>query len=101
RPPSAKQYDEDDLMPYEILDALAAEFIGNRRSIADAVSVVLGMRLPSGRTVLEEHGAGRMAVWADRFARRHAANQWKRERLAPAFHVDVEDLDPRAWCRWP
>jgi NAD+ synthase (glutamine-hydrolysing) len=28
-------------------------------------------------------------------------NQWKRERLAPSFHLDIMDLDPRAWCRFP
>lgn len=28
-------------------------------------------------------------------------NQWKRERYAPSFHVDDENLDPRTWCRYP
>ena len=28
-------------------------------------------------------------------------NQWKRERYAPSFHVDDENLDPKTWCRFP
>lgn len=28
-------------------------------------------------------------------------NQWKRERYAPSFHLDDENLDPRTWCRYP
>jgi NAD+ synthase (glutamine-hydrolysing) len=28
-------------------------------------------------------------------------NQWKRERLAPSFHLDEFNVDPRSWCRFP
>jgi NAD+ synthase (glutamine-hydrolysing) len=28
-------------------------------------------------------------------------SQWKRERYAPSFHLDDENLDPRTWCRYP
>ena len=28
-------------------------------------------------------------------------NQWKRERYAPSFHLDDENLDPKTWCRFP
>ena len=27
--------------------------------------------------------------------------QWKRERLAPSFHFDDLNVDPRSWCRFP
>jgi NAD+ synthase (glutamine-hydrolysing) len=30
-----------------------------------------------------------------------ARNQWKRERFAPAFHLDDFNVDPRTWCRFP
>jgi NAD+ synthase (glutamine-hydrolysing) len=36
-----------------------------------------------------------------RFFRLWSANQWKRERLAPAFHLDDLNVDPRTWCRFP
>ena len=28
-------------------------------------------------------------------------NQWKRERIAPSFHLDDFNIDPRSWCRFP
>jgi NAD+ synthase (glutamine-hydrolysing) len=28
-------------------------------------------------------------------------NQWKRERLAPSFHLDEFNVDPKTWCRFP
>jgi hypothetical protein len=28
-------------------------------------------------------------------------NQWKRDRYAPSFHLDDENLDPKTWCRFP
>ena len=37
----------------------------------------------------------------ERFFRLWCRNQWKRERYAPSFHVDDENLDPKTWCRFP
>ena len=39
--------------------------------------------------------------WVRKFYRLWAANQWKRERLAPSFHLDDLNVDPRSWCRFP
>jgi NAD+ synthase (glutamine-hydrolysing) len=36
-----------------------------------------------------------------KFFRLWSINQWKRERLAPSFHVDDLNVDPRTWCRFP
>ena len=36
-----------------------------------------------------------------KFFRLWSANQWKRERLAPSFHLDDINVDPRSWCRFP
>jgi NAD+ synthase (glutamine-hydrolysing) len=36
-----------------------------------------------------------------KFYRLWAANQWKRERLAPSFHLDDLNVDPRSWLRFP
>jgi NAD+ synthase (glutamine-hydrolysing) len=30
-----------------------------------------------------------------------SVNQWKRERLAPSFHFDDFNIDPRSGCRFP
>ncbi len=39
--------------------------------------------------------------WIKRFFQLWSRNQWKRERFAPSFHVDDENLDPNTWCRFP
>ena len=39
--------------------------------------------------------------WVERFTTLWCRNQWKRERFAPAFHLDDENLDPKTWCRFP
>ena len=36
-----------------------------------------------------------------RFFKLWSRNQWKRERYAPSFHLDDENLDPKTWCRFP
>ncbi len=39
--------------------------------------------------------------WITKFFRLWAINQWKRERIAPSFHLDDFNVDPRTWCRFP
>jgi NAD+ synthase (glutamine-hydrolysing) len=36
-----------------------------------------------------------------KFFRMWSFNQWKRERIAPSFHFDDLNVDPRSWCRFP
>ena len=43
----------------------------------------------------------RIAGFDERFFRLWCRNQWKRERYAPSFHLDDENLDPKTWCRFP
>ena len=93
RPPGAHQTDEDDLMPYPVLDAI------ERAAIRD--------KLPPRETYLtvredfDDHGPDQIARWVEKFYRLWCKNQWKRERYAPSFHVDDENLDPKTWCRFP
>jgi len=49
----------------------------------------------------KQHSAHDLWVWLDRFFRLWSRNQWKRERYAPSFHLDDENLDPKTWCRFP
>jgi NAD+ synthase (glutamine-hydrolysing) len=42
-----------------------------------------------------------LKLYIRKFFKLWAANQWKRERLAPAFHLDELNVDPRTWCRFP
>ena len=93
RPPSAKQTDEDDLMPYELLDAIERAAIRDKRSPMEVFSILRGE--------YSQFSAQQLGVWVERFFRLWSRNQWKRERYAPSFHLDDENLDPKTWCRWP
>src|ERR1022692_2093831 len=42
-----------------------------------------------------------LGIWVDRFFKLWCRSQWKRERYAPSFHLDDENLDPKTWCRFP
>ena len=93
RPPEAAQTDEQDLMPYDVLDAIEKHAVRDKR-----------MPLETWRALVPSfpgHAPETLAAWVERFYRLWARNQWKRERYAPSFHLDDEDLDPRAWCRFP
>ncbi len=94
RPLSARQTDEDDLMPYEVLDTI------ERAAIRDKLMPIEVFQ----RLQVLYRGtfdARELAVWIDRFFRLWSRNQWKRERYAPSFHLDDENLDPKTWCRFP
>jgi NAD+ synthase (glutamine-hydrolysing) len=93
RPPEQKQRDEDDLMPYVVLDAIEELAIRDRLAPAGVLEALTG-RFP-------EFERGVLADWVRRFYRLWVRNQWKRERLAPSFHLDDENLDPKTWCRYP
>ncbi len=90
RPVAAAQTDEDDLMPYRILQAIEAEFVLKRRNPDDIV------------TMLEaNHPGAPVRIWVERYMTLFQRNQWKRERAAPSFHLDQYSLDPRSWLRFP
>jgi len=93
RPPALQQRDEDDLMPYPALDLIERAAIRDKRSPIEVYRAV------------RPHYPGVPAVtvgaWVERFFRLWCRNQWKRERYAPSFHLDDENLDPKTWCRFP
>jgi len=93
RPKESKQTDESDLMPYPLLDAIERAAIRDKQmpgEVFDHMSV----RFP-------EYTSNQLLEWVERFFRLWCRNQWKRERYAPSFHVDDENLDPKTWCRFP
>jgi len=97
RPVGENQTDESDLMPYEILDLIERLAIRDKmmpREILEVLvtDLVVVSRRADRRQVIE---------WIKRFFTLWSRNQWKRERFAPSFHVDDENLDPKTWCRFP
>jgi NAD+ synthase (glutamine-hydrolysing) len=93
RPAGEHQTDEGDLMPYELLDAI------ERAAIRDKRAPLQIFELMSARFSHYERAA--LVTWIERFFRLFARNQWKRERYAPSFHLDDENLDPKTWYRFP
>jgi NAD+ synthase (glutamine-hydrolysing) len=93
RPSATGQTDEDDLMPYEVLDAVEHQAIGEKRSPQEVLDTIAVQFVGYSREQL--------AVWVRRFFELWSRNQWKRERYAPSFHVDDKNLDPKTWCRFP
>jgi NAD+ synthase (glutamine-hydrolysing) len=90
RPLDNKQTDEDDLMPYRVLVEIEKHAIEHRRS---PIEVYRLMKPTNDSATLKGHITKFFRLWS--------ANQWKRERLAPAFHLDDINVDPRTWCRFP
>ncbi|MAC44451.1 MAG: NAD(+) synthase [Deltaproteobacteria bacterium] len=93
RPLAAAQSDEDDLMPYHVLDAIERAAIREHRWPLE-IWHDLQDHFPDLPPV-------QLAHYTERFFRLWCRNQWKRERLAPSFHLDEENLDPKTWCRFP
>jgi len=94
RPLGSHQVDEEDLMPYPILNDLERLAFYDRKSPAECQEVIIQMyqsKFPPDKLIEFTH----------RFYRLWARNQWKRERYAPGFHVDDYSLDPKSWLRFP
>ena len=93
RPQGAGQTDEQDLMPYELLDAIEGAAIRDKLVPPEVYRVM--------RADFPEIEPRQLGEWVERFFRLWCRNQWKRERYAPSFHVDDKNLDPKTWCRFP
>lgn len=91
RPLERAQTDEKDLMPYTTLVEIEKHAIRDRQKPSE---VFLNMK---GH--YPDHAA--LKNYIRKFYRMWSANQWKRERLAPSFHFDDLNVDPRSWCRFP
>ncbi len=92
RPIENKQTDEDDLMPYSIIVAIEKLAIQQRKSPLEVFEALKIQSLES-ESLLKLHITKFFKLWC--------RNQWKRERIAPSFHLDEFNVDPRTWCRFP
>ncbi len=93
RPRADAQTDEADLMPYAVLELIEDAAIGRGMSPAECLSLLEQLHQGAGDSTRRR--------WITRFFSLWSRNQWKRERLAPSFHVDDKNLDPKTWCRYP
>ena len=90
RPLERTQTDEKDLMPYAILAEIETLAIQERKAPVEVYAI-----LSKGKANQQ------LKEYIKKFFRLWSANQWKRERLAPSFHLDDINVDPRSWCRFP
>ncbi len=96
-PPSAElapdQRDEDDLMPYVVLDDLLFLFARRRMSLPDCWRILVH-RHP-------DHAPEQLRAWTANFGKLFVQNQWKREQLPVTLKVLELDLDPKTGFRFP
>ncbi len=93
RPLANKQTDEDDLMPYDVLNTIEQLAIRDKQPPLEVLKAI--------EPRYEQHSPEKLVLWVERFFRLWSRNQWKRERYAPSFHLDDYSLDPRTWMRFP
>jgi len=91
RPLERHQTDESDLMPYTVLKEIEQHAILERKSPVQVFHAMLPKH--QDQKLLKSYIKKFFKLWS--------ANQWKRERFAPSFHLDELNVDPRTWCRFP
>lgn len=91
RPLERNQTDESDLMPYRVLAQIELHGIYERNAPVEIFQKMKG----------DFANQQQLKNYIKKFFKLWSINQWKRERLAPAFHLDDMNVDPRTWCRFP
>ncbi|HSY62597.1 MAG TPA: NAD(+) synthase [Cytophaga sp.] len=92
RPSDYTQTDERDLMPYDVLARIERKAIKERLSPVQVYSELIKD---------SKHTRNEYKYWVKKFFKLWSINQWKRERIAPSFHMDDFNVDPRSWYRFP
>lgn len=90
RPTENTQTDEDDLMPYPVLQQIERKFIKEKMN---PMAIYEELKQGSDSILMAGHILKFFQLWS--------RNQWKRERIAPSFHLDDYNIDPRSWFRFP
>ncbi len=92
RPKDKTQTDEDDLMPYPLLLKIEKLAIEEKLSPVEVYEAMLSSGFED-KVLLKRSVIKFYQLWT--------RNQWKRERLAPSFHLASFNVDPKTWCRFP
>lgn len=93
RPTNMHQTDESDLMPYSWLDSIEKLFVHDKHSPKEILKILISRHPELPPKII--------AGYIEKFFLSFSTQQWKRERLAPSFHLDIENIDPRSWFRFP
>jgi NAD+ synthase (glutamine-hydrolysing) len=90
--PGGGQTDEEDLMPYDVLDFIETWAIEGKMGPKDAYK-----HLVSKFPQYESNAFS----YISKFYTKFSINQWKREKYAASPHISSHNLDPKSWCRFP
>ncbi len=93
RPQDQEQTDEKDLMPYWLIVEIEKLAIRDRKSPVEVFQSLQSKDYDIGAQTMKNYIHKFYTLWS--------RNQWKRERIAPSFHLDDLNVDPRTWCRFP
>lgn len=93
--PGESQTDEEDLMPYSVLERIEDLAILEKKSPMEVYDRLTKVK---GKEAIPKLLARSYVV---KFFKLWCRNQWKRERYALSWHLDSHNLDPRSWCRFP
>ncbi|MCE0495721.1 NAD(+) synthase [Vibrio salinus] len=88
-----EQQDEDDLMPYAMLDRILMLQLQKNLSPLEIFEVIA----IEDKEYTPEFVAKCVVKYFTMFIR----NQWKRDRQAPSFHIEINSLDPKTDRRMP
>ncbi len=87
------QTDEEDLMPYPLLNFFEEKLLWEGLP-PEAIA-------PLSQSAFQALTSQALQAYAQQYIHLFRVSQWKRERLAPGFHTDKYDLDPRSAARFP
>ena len=79
-------------MPYDLLEAIEIQMILERKSPEETIQYLLKIRQENPEYI-------RKAI--EKFIVMWKRSQWKRERMAPSFHLDKFNIDPKSGGRFP
>lgn len=90
-----EQTDESDLMPYPLLDEIRRLTHTLNLWPKDVLTYLLDSDF--GKTYSRDY----LINSVKKFFRLWCRNQWKRERIAVSFHIELDSADPKTYRRFP
>jgi NAD+ synthase (glutamine-hydrolysing) len=90
--PGQGQTDEEDLMPYTVLDAIETWAILEKKGPQEVLDC-LRRELNIESNIAIGYTKKFFTLWS--------RNQWKRIKFSPSLHCDNHSLEADTWCRFP
>lgn len=92
RPSESLQRDEDDLMPYPLLNRIEHFVVEEMLAPAETLQKILD------EIEFQQYSIEQLRDWVSNFYKLWNKNQWKRHRYAPGFILDERNLSATEFC---